>query len=98
MPGLLDIYQEKWARKTMAAIDKWVKMVSSADTFQSYVSGIAAVTGLSDSEVAASLPARNYREFQANASRFAAKYEEKVKKAAAMRKWAKNYIEAFRAR
>ena len=95
---LIDIYQEKWARKTLAAVEKWTRKVSESETFQSYVAGIAAVTGLSDSEVAASLPARNYREFQSKASQFAGKFEEKVKRAAAMRKWAKNYVDAFRAR
>ena len=97
MPGLLEIYQEKWFRKTIAANKKWADMVSKPETFQAYVSGISAVTGLSDSEVAASLPARNYKEFQAKATQFLSKREAKIRAAHSMGKWARKYIEAFRA-
>ena len=83
--------------KTLAAVDKWAMKVKSPDTFQAYVSGISTVTGLPESEVANSLPARNYREFQANADQFKQKFQTKVQKAAELGKWAKNYVAAFRA-
>ena len=95
---LLELYERKWQTKTLAAVSKWVEMVKKPETFQSYVAGISAVTGLPESEVSASLPARNYREFQANAEQFAEKFRTRVQKAAEMRKWSRNYINAFRAR
>lgn len=97
MAGLIEYYQEKWHRKTVAAASKWVDRVKSPDTFQAYVSGISTVTGLPESEVSSSLPARNYRQFQAQADQFLEKFRTRVEKAAAMRKWAKNYVAAFRA-
>ena len=96
MPGI-ELAQEKWARKVMAAAKKWASNVSSPETFKAYVSGIAEFTGLSEAEVSSSMPARNYREFQAKADQFTDKYESGVKRAAALRKWARNYVAAFKA-
>ena len=95
--ALIELYERKWHRKTIAAAGKWVTKVKSPDTFQAYVKGISTVTGLPESEVSASLPARNYREFQANADQFVEKFKSKVEAAFQMRKWSKNYIAAFRA-
>ena len=95
---LIDIYQEKWARKTMAAKEKWLSMIKKAESFEAFVKGVAQVTGLSESEVASSIPARNFKEFQANAEKYVDIWLENIRRAAAARKWAKNYVEAFRAR
>ena len=95
--ALIDMAKEKWARKTVNAISKWQSKVADTATFNSYVKGIATVTGLSESEVASSMPARNFREFQANVSMYAEKYKSKVTSPLAKEKWAKNYINAFKA-
>ena len=70
MPGLVELYQEKWFRKVSAAKDKWLAMVKKADSLDAYVKGISTVTGLPESVVRASFPARNWAEFQRNADKY----------------------------
>jgi len=94
---LIDIYEEKWFRKVTAAREKWLRAIKSAESFEAFVRGVAAVTGLSESEVASSIPARNWKEFQANAEKYVDLFIKNIERAHAMRKWARNYVEAFRA-
>jgi len=69
--SILDAKHEKWFRKTVAGFRKaWVSMVSSAESFDAFCEGIAAVTGIPKGTVAASMPATNYKEFQANAAKY----------------------------
>ncbi len=96
MPGILDLAEKKWETKVLSAIDKWTAKVKDPATAEAYVAGISAVTGLPKSEVAASFPARNYREFQANAEMYAEKFKAKVQAAIQAKKWARNYVAAFR--
>lgn len=96
--SLLEIYQEKWYRKVSSARDKWLRMIKSAESFEAFVKGVAAVTGLSESEVAASIPAKNWKEFQANAEKYVDVWLKKIEEAYRAKKWARNYVEAFRAK
>ena len=96
MPGLLEIYQEKWFRKVSAARSKWLEMVKKADSLDAYVKGIAAVTGLPETVIRASFPAKNWADFQANADKYVDIWLNKIQEAHRMGKWAKNYLAAFK--
>lgn len=96
MPGILEFAEKKWESKVLAAIPKWTQKVKDPATFEAYVSGISAVTGLPAGEVAASIPARNFKEFQSMADHYEEKFRSKVQAAIRAKKWAKNYVNAFR--
>jgi len=91
----LDIYEEKWIRKVRAARPKWIAMVKKAESLDAYVKGVAAVTGLSESVIRASFPARNWAEFQANAEKFVDIWISKVESAYRAKKWSAHYKAAF---
>jgi len=46
--SLIELYEEKWFRKVTAAREKWLAAIKSAQSFEAFVKGIAAVTGLSE--------------------------------------------------
>jgi len=94
--SLISHYEEKWARNVRRAKGKWLAMVKKAESLEAYVKGIAAVTGLPESVIRASFPAKNWAEFQANAEKFVEIWMSKVEAAARARKWSTNYIEAFK--
>jgi hypothetical protein len=88
--------EEKWARRVRAARAKWLEMVKKADSLDAYVKGIAEFTGLPESVIRASFPARNWAEFQANAEKYVDIWISRVEAAARAKKWSAGYIEAFR--
>jgi len=95
----LDIYEAKWYKKATAAFRKvWVDMVKRAESFEAYVAGVAAVTGLPEDVVRASLPAVNWKEFQANAEKYVDIALKKIEKAYSTHKWANKYKAAFSTR
>jgi len=91
----LEVYEEKWIRKLRAARPKWIAMVKRAESLDAYVKGIAAVTGLPESTIRASFPARNWAEFQANAERYVDIWISKIEAAYRLKKWSTNYKAAF---
>jgi len=92
--SLLELYEEKWYRKAVSGFrTKWAPKVKAAPP--AYIKGVARVTGLPESTVAASFPARNYREFAANAEKFVEIAVNKIESAHSARKWAENYKKAF---
>ena len=91
----LEIYEEKWLRKVRAAKPKWLAMVKKAESLEAYVKGIAAVTGIPESVIRASFPARNWAEFQANAERYVEIWISKIEAAYKLHKWSENYKRAF---
>ncbi len=96
MSALIHVYQEKWFRHTMRAKSKWLAMVKKAESFDAYVKGIASVTGLPEDVIRASFPAKNWADFQANADKYVEIWMRKIQEAHAKRKWAENYIRAFK--
>lgn len=95
----LDIYEEKWFKKAIAGFRKnWVPMVQKAESFEAFVQGIASVTGLPVDVVRASLPATNWKEFQANASKYLDIAIRKIEAAYRAKKWSTKYREAFSSR
>lgn len=94
----LDIYEEKWIRALRRKKGKWLAMVKKAESFDAYVKGIAAITGLPESEIRASFPARGWAEFQANADRYVDLWISKIEAAFRQKKWSTNYRQAFQTR
>jgi len=93
--SLIDIAEEKWIRKLRAAKPKWLAMVKKAESLEAYCKGIAAITGLPESTIRASFPARNWAEFQANAEKYVELWIGKIENAYRQRKWSTNYKKAF---
>jgi hypothetical protein len=94
--GRIAVAEEKWFRKVRGARNKWLQMVKRAESFDAYVRAIAEFTGLPESVVRASFPARNWAEFQANAEKYVDIWISNVEAAFRAKKWSTNYIEAFR--
>jgi len=91
----LEVYEEKWIRKIRAARPKWIAMVKKAESLEAYCKGISAVTGIPESVIRASFPARNWAEFQANAEKYVDIWISKVEAAYRIHKWSTNYKQAF---
>jgi len=91
----IDFAQEKWAMKVRAAKDKWLAMVKSARSFEEYVRGIAEFTGLPESTIRSSFPAKNWAEFQRNADKYVELWIQAVERAAREGKWKEGYLRAF---
>ena len=70
-------------------------MIKSADSFEAFVAGVSRVTGLPRDVVARSLPAQNWREFQANAEKYVDLLIDGLRAAYEKRKWSKGYRAAF---
>lgn len=92
----LSVYEDKWFRKTIAGFRKvWVPMVQKAESFDAFVKGISAVTGIPEDVVRSSLPAVNWREFQANAPKYLEQAVRKIEAAYRAKKWSRKYKAAF---
>lgn len=92
----LDVLEEKWYRKAIAGFKKkWVQMVSLAESFDAFVSGISAVTGIPEGTVRSSLPAVEWSKFQKNAEKYLSMALKKIKAAHRQKKWSVNYRRAF---
>jgi hypothetical protein len=95
--SVIDLKQEKWFKKAIAGFRKaWVTMVKKAESFEAYAQGISAVTGIPVDVVRSSLPAVNWKEFQANAERYLPAALQKIEAAYRAGKWKIKYVEAFR--
>jgi len=91
----LELYEEKWVRKLRASKSKWLAAVKSASSLDAYVKMIAAITGIPESTIRASFPAKNYAEFQANADKYVDLWMTKIEAAYRVKKWSTNYRAAF---
>ena len=92
----LDVIQEKWYRRAIAGFRRnWVAMVKRAETFDAFVKGISAITGIPEATVRSSLPAVNYKEFQANAEKYLDIALSKIEAAYRQGKWKLKYRQAF---
>jgi len=92
----LDLLEEKWYRKAIAGFRKnWLRMVKRAESFDAFVKGISSVTGIPESTVRASIPAQNWKNFQANAEKYLEIAIRKIEAAHAAGKWKTKYRQAF---
>ena len=92
----LERIEEKWYRKALSGFkEKWPVIVKQATTYEAWVAGIAAVTGLPETTVRASLPAKEYAEFQKNPEAYLSKAVAKIEAAFRTHKWSRKYREAF---
>jgi hypothetical protein len=91
----IELAEQKLIRKIKAARPKWVEMVKRAESLDAYVKGIADFAGIPESVVRASLPVKNWAEFQRNAEAYVDILIEKVVRAVESGKWRKGYILAF---
>jgi hypothetical protein len=96
--SLLELYHEKWFRVVSKKKEVWVDMIKKSATLDAFVKGVAAVTGLSEAEVRASIPASNYAEFQRNADKYAEAFIAGIRKAYELKKWPEKYKKAFSTR
>ncbi len=87
--------EEKWFRKTNAAQRKWLNAVKSSESLDAFCKQMASALGISEGEVRASLPVKNWAEFQANAEKYLPLFIDGVKKAYDNKKWSKGMIDAF---
>jgi hypothetical protein len=96
--SLLELYHEKWFKRVSGKRDVWVRAIKEAATLDAFVKGVATVTGLSEAEVRASIPASNYSEFQRNAEKYADVFIANIRKAYEQKKWPEHYRRAFSTR
>jgi len=92
----VDIAEEKWFRKAIDGFKKvWATMVKQAESFDAFVKGISAFTGIPEATVRASIPAQRWAEFQRNPERYLAKAVAKIETAYRSKKWSRKYKKAF---
>ena len=92
----LSTIEDKWYRKAIAGFKAaWVTMVKKATTFDAFVAGVAARSGIPEATVRASLPAANYKEFQAHADDYLDIALKKIEAAYRAHKWSVKYKAAF---
>jgi len=92
----LDIAEEKWFRKAIAGFKEvWSSAVKAAESFDAFVKGISAITGIPEATVRASLPAKHWQEFQREADKYLPKAVAKIEAAYRARKWSTKYRRAF---
>jgi len=87
--------EEKWFRKTSAAQRRWLNAVKSAESLTAFCRGVADALGLSEAAVRASLPAKNWAEFQANPDKYLPLFVDGVKRAYDLKKWSRGMTRAF---
>jgi len=94
--AIIDMKEEKWYRKAIAGFkEAWVAMVKKAESLDAFVKGISAVTGIPEATVRASIPAKNWADFQANADKYLSIAIEKIEAAYRSKKWSTHYKRAF---
>lgn len=96
----IDDVQEKWATNTKAKADIWAAEISKSETPGRYVKGVANFTGLSDSTVADSLPAKNFKTFTekvaSDPTTYKGLFTSGIDNAYEKNKWKNKYINAFK--
>jgi hypothetical protein len=70
-------------------------MVRMSESLDAFVRGISAVTGIPEATVRASLPAKNWADFQANADKYLPIALAKIEAAYRAGKWKVKYRKAF---
>lgn len=94
--SVLGVKEEKWFKKAIAGFEKvWVPMVKKSESFDAFVKGISAVTGIPEATVRASLPAVNWSEFQREAEKYLPLAKSKIEAAFRAKKWSTKYRAAF---
>jgi len=91
----LSAIEEKWFRKTSAAQRRWINAIKTAESLEAFCKGVASALGISESQVRASLPAKNFAEFQANPERYLPLFIDGVKRAYDTKKWSRGMLKAF---
>lgn len=92
----MSAYEEKWFRKAMAGFrENWGRMVKAAESLEAFCQGISAVTGIPAGTIRASLPAKNWATFQAEAEKYLPIAVAKIEAAHRAGKWQAKYRKAF---
>ncbi|MEM2618611.1 MAG: hypothetical protein QW356_03885 [Candidatus Hadarchaeales archaeon] len=96
MAEILETKEAKWYRKAIAGFKElWTPAVKAAASYEAFVKGISAVTGIPESAVRASAPAREWAEFQKNPEAYLPTALAKLEAAHASKKWSVKYKRAF---
>jgi hypothetical protein len=92
----LEAIQDKWYKKAIAGFkENWARMVKMSESLDAFVRGISAVTGIPEATVRASLPAKNWAEFQREADKYLPIALSKIEAAYRAGKWKVKYRKAF---
>ena len=92
----LEAIEQKWFNKAIAGFRQvWASAVKAAESFDAFVKGISAITGIPEATVRASLPAKNWQEFQREADKYLPIAIAKIEAAYRQRKWSRKYKKAF---
>jgi hypothetical protein len=91
----IDEVQSKWQKNAKASKDAWATQVSKPSAFDNYVKSIATLLGISESDVRASLPASNWKDFQTKAPAKADKFASGIDRAARDNKYKEGYKAAY---
>lgn len=91
----IEIYEEKWGRKTRNARGRWVEAVKAPSTLEAYVTQISRITGIPVDTVRRSEPAQEFANFTRNVDNYVSKWMGGIESAIAERKWSQKYKEAF---
>lgn len=93
---VLEVKEEKWFKKAMQGFERnWVSMVKKSESFDAFVKGISAVTGIPESVIRNSLPATNWADFQKEAEKYLPIAKSKIEAAYRAKKWSIKYRQAF---
>lgn len=96
MAATLDIIEEKWYRKAIAGFrEVWSPAVKAATSLDAFCEGVAAISGIPAGTVRASLPAKNWAKFQAEADVYLPIAIAKIEAAHRTKKWSTKYRRAF---
>jgi len=88
--------EEKWYRNAIERVKKyWVSAVKSSDSLEAFINTIAHLAGVSPETVRASLPAKNWADFQAHAEEYLDDVIAGIERAYKQKKWSKKWIRAF---
>jgi len=92
----LSVAEDKWYRKAIAGFrDQWARMVAASSSLDAFCEGISAVTGIPAATIRSSLPAKNFADFQANASKYLPLAVAKIEAAHRAGKWKTKYLAAW---
>lgn len=84
-----------WHKNAKASSGVWTTRVSSPEAFDNYAKSLAALLGVSEAEIKASLPASNWKDFQGKATAKKADYEAGVEDAFKQKRWSTKFKMAF---
>ena len=94
-------YEDKWHRNTIAAERAWIDELKKAESYDHFCEKLAEFltretgTTVTKSDVMASIPAANWKEFQRNVEAFVDSWKGGIETAYREHKWSNGLLKAF---